>query len=161
MIPVQVREGRGGAEQPMASGRGQNGSASLQVQELESVEESEVLALQSVDFENASRMEYDRSRRRRIELSTIRDPQQADCDFMNALVLLLRRVRPPTHLLPPLGGRATAAGHDVLGLQAHFVHLSSRDEALARSLNSDYVAQVSQPLPSPSQSPHLPFAVSE
>jgi len=31
----------------------------------------------------------------------------------------------------------------VLCLQAHFVHLSTRDEALARSLNADYVAQVS------------------
>ncbi len=28
-------------------------------------------------------------------------------------------------------------------MQAHFVHLSKRDEALARSLNADYVAQVS------------------
>ena len=27
-------------------------------------------------------------------------------------------------------------------VQAHFVHLSTRDEALARSLNADYVAQV-------------------
>ena len=30
----------------------------------------------------------------------------------------------------------------LLHLQAHFVHLSTRDEALARSLNADYVAQV-------------------
>ena len=58
----------------------------------ESVSESEVLTLASVDFESASRLEYDRSRRSKVNLDDVVDGQKADQDFMRALVSMLRKV---------------------------------------------------------------------
>lgn len=56
------------------------------------VDESEVIAMGSVDYESASRMEFDRSQRSKMKLSSRLDPHQADQAFMTGLLPLLRKV---------------------------------------------------------------------
>lgn len=64
------------------------------------IEESEVVALRSVDYESASRLEFDRSQRSRVNLSNTLNPTQADQAFMSRLLPLLRKVQlQSTHLL--------------------------------------------------------------
>ena len=66
----------------------------------ESVSESEVLTLASVDFESASRLEYDRSRRSKVNLDDVVDGQKADQEFMRALVSMLRKVHCRSSTIP-------------------------------------------------------------
>lgn len=64
-------------------------SMSMESQE---VDESEIVAMGSVDYESASRLEFDRSKRSKMKLSSILDPHQADQAFMTGLLPLLRKV---------------------------------------------------------------------
>ena len=54
--------------------------------------ESEIIALASVDFESASRLDYDRNRQRKISLTENDRPEHADHRFMTALIPLVRKV---------------------------------------------------------------------
>ena len=56
------------------------------------VDESDVIAMGSVDYESASRLEFDRSQRSRVNLSSTLNPHQADQNFMTGLLPLLRKV---------------------------------------------------------------------
>ena len=55
------------------------------------VDEREVIAMGSVDYESASRLEFDRSRRSR-DLSSTLNSHEADQAFMTGLLPLLRKV---------------------------------------------------------------------
>ena len=138
------------------------------------VDEAEVIGLASVDYESASRLEFDRNQRSRVNLSNTLNSHEADSKFMSGLLPLLRKA---SHLLPVFDSylqiivlvntgllvffdtgwsvwwqrisqdlmlgceghcAASALQEQAVGvrvwqmslLQAHFVHLSSRDEAL-------------------------------
>ncbi|CAL8468893.1 g8434 [Coccomyxa elongata] len=71
---------------------------------------------EGVQVESASRMEYDRSRWMRLPAEGTADPEKADAEFMRCILQLLRK--------------------------AHFAQLTDRDEAMSRSLNSDYLDQL-------------------
>ena len=73
--------------------------------------ESEVLTPASVDFESASRLEYDRSRRSKVNLDDVRDGQKADQEFMRALISVLRKVhRPSSTITAEHAGSCAAYG---------------------------------------------------
>lgn len=57
-----------------------------------SIDESEIIALASVDYESASRLAFDRSQRRNISLTRKDKPKDTDHRFMTALIPLLRKV---------------------------------------------------------------------
>ena len=57
------------------------------------MDDSEIIALASVDYESASRLEFDRRQRASILEDNTTHPDQADQDFMAGLLPLLRKVR--------------------------------------------------------------------
>ena len=65
----------------------------------DSVDEAEIEVLASVDYESASRLEFDRKRQRKISLTGELQPAQADHNFMAALIPLLRKVCPTSNTL--------------------------------------------------------------
>ncbi|BDA43110.1 hypothetical protein COCOBI_04-1210 [Coccomyxa sp. Obi] len=73
-------------------------------------------SVEGVQVESASRMDYDRSRWMRLPAEGTADPDKADAEFMRCILQLLRK--------------------------AHFAQLTDRDEAMSRSLNSDYLDQL-------------------
>ena len=84
--------GKDGVAEERASSSGNGAGHGLAEDEDELVSESEVLTLASVDFESASRLEFDRSRRNRVSIRDAGDPQRADEDFMRALSALMYKV---------------------------------------------------------------------
>jgi len=61
---------------------------------LQQVKDSEIIALASVDYESASRLEYDRRQRSSIRNDKSVHPDRADQEFMAGLLPLLRKVPP-------------------------------------------------------------------
>jgi hypothetical protein len=59
---------------------------------VQQIEDSEIIALASVDYESASRLEFDRQQRSSIRSDSSVHPDRADQDFMAGLLPLLRKV---------------------------------------------------------------------